>query len=77
VFLLLAAIALSIAKIAAIEPVTGWSWWTILPLYGATAVWWALADALGYTRWRQKKKTERKQQKREMERRRALGLGRR
>jgi len=75
VLLLLAAVVLTIAKLAAVEPVAAWSWWSILPIYAATALWWMLSDALGYTRWRQKKKDQRKQQKREMERRRALGLG--
>jgi len=77
VLLLFLAIALTVLKLAAIAPVADWSWWVPLSFYAATAVWWALADAIGYTQWRQGRRTRRKQREREAERRRALGLDRR
>lgn len=31
-------------------PVAAWSWWVVLAPFGLAVVWWAWADASGYTK---------------------------
>ena len=49
-YLLLVAVALSLWKWQNIEPVASWSWWIIIGVSAATAVWWQVADSTGYTK---------------------------
>jgi small Trp-rich protein len=37
-------------KYMEIGPVALWSWWTIFSPFGLAVVWWAWADASGYTK---------------------------
>lgn len=39
-------------KYLAIGPVASWEWWQVLLPFGAAVVWWAWADATGYTKRR-------------------------
>lgn len=49
-YLLLIALLLTLLKYAEVGPVAEWSWWAIVGVYGATALWWMWADYSGYTR---------------------------
>ena len=49
-YLLLIAVILTVLKYMEIAPVADWSWWVVIGFYAATAVWWQVADASGYTR---------------------------
>ena len=49
-YLLAVAVILTILKWQSVDPVTGWSWWIIIGVYAATAVWWTVADNTGYTK---------------------------
>ena len=37
-------------KFLALGPVATWSWWLVLAPFGLAVLWWAWADAYGYTR---------------------------
>jgi small Trp-rich protein len=37
-------------KYLAVAPVAEWSWWLVLAPFALAALWWAWADASGYTR---------------------------
>ena len=58
-YLLLVAVILTVLKYMEIAPVAGWSWWLIIGVYAATAVWWQVADATGYSK---RKSMEREEQ---------------
>ena len=58
-YLLLVAVILTILKYMEIDPVASWSWWVIIGFYAATAVWWQVADATGYSK---RKSMEREEQ---------------
>jgi small Trp-rich protein len=48
-----------------IGPVAGWSWLTVLAPFGLAVLWWAIADALGFTaRARQRREDNRREQRR-------------
>lgn len=57
-YLLLAAIAATLLKFYEVGPFSTISWWWILGLYAATAIWWQVADATG---WSRRKAMEREQ----------------
>ena len=40
---------LAALKLAGLGFVAHWSWWLVLAPFALAALWWALADALGYT----------------------------
>lgn len=37
-------------KFLEIGPVAAWNWWVVLAPFGLAVVWWAWADASGYTK---------------------------
>ena len=41
---------LMVLKLVGLTGVAGWSWWLVLSPFGLAALWWTLADTLGYTR---------------------------
>jgi len=45
----LAGVVLLALKFFEVAPVAGWSWWVVLLPFALAAVWWTLADRLGYT----------------------------
>lgn len=49
-YLLGLGLVLMVLKFVAWGPVAQWSWWLVLTPIALTVVWWALADATGYTR---------------------------
>ena len=49
-YLLAVAVIMTILKWQNINPVAEWSWWVIIGVYAATAVWWTVADSTGFTK---------------------------
>jgi small Trp-rich protein len=37
-------------RLAGLAPVAHWSWWVVLSPFAAAAIWWQLADKLGWTK---------------------------
>ncbi|MCM2341613.1 TIGR04438 family Trp-rich protein [Rhodoferax sp.] len=64
-YLLGLGIVLMLLKYLAIGPVADWSWWWVLSPFVLAVVWWAWADASGYT----KRKAMELEEKRVAERR--------
>jgi len=52
-YLLGLGIVLLLMKYLAVGPVADWSWWWVLSPFALAAVWWAWADASGYTKRKQ------------------------
>jgi small Trp-rich protein len=63
-------------KFAEISFVAGWSWWAVLSPFAAAAVWWAYADASGFTKRREMDKLEEKKLERRRANMEALGIDR-
>lgn len=76
-YLLGLAIVLSLLKVAEISPVTGWSWWIILGVYGAAIAWWAWADASGYTKRKAMEKMDQRKKDRLERQKQAMAPGQR
>ena len=58
-------VLLLVLRWAQIEPVAQWSWWSVLAPFGLAVVWWAIADAMGFTaRARQKREDARRDARR-------------
>lgn len=72
-FLLIGILALAL-KYLEIGPVANWSWWLVLSPLALAAVWWAWADASGYTKRKEVGKMEDRKQKRIDKQRAAMGL---
>ena len=51
-----------------------WSWWWVLSPFALAAVWWAWADATGYTKRRAMEKMDARKQARIDRQKDALGL---
>ncbi len=62
-------------KWAEFGPVGAWSWWVVLAPFAAAAVWWAWADASGYTKRRAMERMEAKKGERRQRNMDALGTG--
>lgn len=62
-------------KYLAVAPVADWSWWLVLAPFALAAVWWAWADASGYTRRKSVEREEARRQARVERNRQALGQG--
>ena len=63
-YLLGLAILLSLLKLAEIGPVASWNWWYIIGVYASAAVWWAWADASGYTKRKAVERMDQRKQQR-------------
>ena len=64
---------LLVLKMADVTPVGGWPWWGVLLPFGLAVVWWAIADATGYTRRRAMAADEAKREARRRQQLEALG----
>ena len=53
-------VLLLVMKVAEFGVVAEWSWWGILSPFAAAVVWWAWADATGYTKARQAEREDRR-----------------
>ncbi|KQP14543.1 TIGR04438 family Trp-rich protein [Pseudorhodoferax sp. Leaf265] len=49
-YLLGLGLVLLLLKWAEFGPVAGWAWWVVLAPFGLAILWWAWADASGYTK---------------------------
>lgn len=67
-------VLLLLMKIADFGPVGMWSWWIILAPFGVAVLWWAWADASGWTKRREMNKMEEKKKQRRIEQLDALGM---
>ena len=72
-FLLIGVLGL-ILKFLEIGPVAAISWWLVLSAFALAVVWWAWADASGYTKRKEVKKMDDRKQKRLDKQREAIGL---
>ena len=73
-YLLFLGLAGLVLKYLEIGPVANWSWWVVLSPFALAAVWWAWADASGYTKRKEVGKMEDRKQKRINKQRAAMGL---
>lgn len=69
-------IVLLVLKYLEFGPVAAWSWWLVLAPFGLAVVWWAWADASGYTKRRAMEREEEKTQARRQRASAALGQDR-
>ena len=67
-------VLLLVMKVAEFGVVAEWSWWGILSPFAAAVVWWAWADATGYTKRREMDKMDARQVKRRQENLAKLGM---
>jgi small Trp-rich protein len=56
-------------------PVAQWSWWLVLAPFALAVVWWAWADASGYTKKKAMEKMDKRKADRLAETRDRLGMG--
>ncbi len=68
------ALVLTLLKYLEIGPVANWSWWWVLAPYALTALWWAWADATGYTKRKAMEKMEQRKQDRVNKHKEAMGM---
>jgi small Trp-rich protein len=71
---LIAGIALLLLKYLEIGFVATWSWWWVLSPFAMAALWWAWADATGYTKRKAMQRMDNKKQQRIDRQRDALGI---
>ncbi len=65
---------LVLLKWAEFGVVASWSWWAVLSPFGVAVLWWAWADASGYTKRQQMRKIEERVAERRKKNLDALGL---
>jgi small Trp-rich protein len=73
-YLLGIGIVLLLMKYLEMGPVAAWSWWYVLAPFGLAAIWWAWADASGYTRRKAMEREEKRKQTRLDKQRAAIGV---
>jgi small Trp-rich protein len=76
-YLLGIGIVLLAMKYLEMGPVAGWSWWAVLAPFGLAVVWWAWADATGYTRKKAMQREEKRRQARIDKQRANIGIQKR
>ena len=67
-------IILLLLKTLEIGPPAHWAWWWVLAPFALAAVWWAWADASGYTKRRAMEKMDARKQTRLNRQKDALGV---
>lgn len=67
-------LVLSLLKLAGLGPTASWSWWAVLSPFVLAVLWWALADASGFTKRKQAEREEARVEKRRRRHLEALGL---
>lgn len=73
-YTLLLGLLLIALKYLEIGPVATWSWWWVLSPLAITAVWWAWADATGYTKRKAVEKMEERKRARIEKQKESLGM---
>jgi small Trp-rich protein len=54
--------------------VAGWSWWIVLSPFALAAIWWTIADVLGFTKAESVRRFEERVKRRRQQHLDALGL---
>lgn len=67
-------IVLVLLKYLEIGPVAIWSWWWVLVPFALASLWWAWADATGYTKRRAMEKMDQRKKDRIDKQKDALGM---
>ena len=67
-------IVLLVLKLMEIGPVAQWSWLYVLTPFALAVVWWAWADASGYTKRKAMEKMDQRKQDRINKNKEALGM---
>jgi small Trp-rich protein len=67
-------VLLLVMKVGEFGPVGAWSWWAVLWPFGVAVVWWAWADATGWTKRREMDKMEEKKRQRRVDNLDKLGM---
>jgi small Trp-rich protein len=67
-------IVLLLMKYLMIDPVAAWSWFIVLSPFALAVVWWAWADASGYTRRKAMQREDKRRQDRIDKQREAMGI---
>lgn len=75
-YLLGLGLVLMVLKYLQIGPVAAWDWWLVLSPLGLAVVWWAWADASGYTRRKAMEREDARRQARQDRNSAALGRDR-
>ncbi len=73
-YLLGIGLLLALLKYLEIGPVAQWSWWVVLVPFGLTLLWWAWADATGYTKRKEMEKVDKRKQDRVNKHKEAMGM---
>jgi small Trp-rich protein len=68
-------VLLLLLKWQEVAPVASWSWWLVLSPFAAAVLWWAWADASGYTQKRAMRSLDEKKAQRRERTLEALGQG--
>lgn len=76
-FFLFVGIVGIVLKFLQIDPVAGLEWWMVLSPLGLAVIWWAWADASGYTKRKAVEKMEQRAKDRLKKQREALGMTKR
>lgn len=76
-FFLFVGIVGIVLKFLQIGPVAGLEWWMVLSPLGLAVIWWAWADASGYTKRKAVEKMEQRAKDRLKKQREALGMTKR
>ena len=63
-----------VLKLFGFTAVAEWSWWAVLSPFAAAALWWTIADILGFTRRDALRRQEKKVHARRQEQLESLGL---
>lgn len=69
-------VLLILLKLGDVGPVGAWSWWGVLAPFGGALLWWAYADASGWTKRREMDKLEQRKVERRRKAMDALGIDR-
>ena len=72
VFVVLGTLLLAL-KLTEFGPVGQWSWWLVLAPFACAAIWWAWADASGYSKRRAMEKMQERKDERRRRNMEALG----
>ncbi|MDY0746095.1 TIGR04438 family Trp-rich protein [Paucibacter sp. R3-3] len=68
-------VLLILLKLLGIGPVAAWAWWWVLSPFAGAVLWWAWADASGYTKRREMDKMDERKEARRQKAMNALGQG--
>jgi small Trp-rich protein len=74
-YLLGLGIVLLLLRWAELGPFATWNWWVVLSPFGLAMLWWAWADASGYTKRKAMERDAARKASRVERQRDALGLG--